>query len=206
MLKTLAAGLVVIGLVWSSPVAAQWRVTMALDREQYSSMAAGESEEAPELGYAQVRPWLPLIWSLRVDGPPIGSRFRAGVEVRHGIADLGINGGTLVVLDADGLLRIVGVAPVLSYRLLSHEATQLRAEFVPVVERWSLRDEGKNVSLALLGGLALEAPLGSAIGVVAGLRGGFNPIAPIDTEWVPFGLEPQSGWRWGVRLGLTVTP
>lgn len=195
------AGLMTLAL--TVPAAAQWRVAVGVEREQFGSLASGFTE----FGSARFVPDRPVVWSLRVEGPGPGGgdAVRLGFEVRRTSTDLALVTTAATLVPHDGLLAVTGLAPLVRLRVgrgaRAAGEVELAIEGMPLFEWWAITGEPTALHVGGLAGVGLRVPFTRAVGLDLGLRAGITPGSVLGDP-VPEDLETKAARRWSVRAAV----
>jgi hypothetical protein len=178
--------LVLLLLVSSAPVAAQWSVSAGVR----SPRDAGGAIE-PATGRS-LEPYRPTMWEVGLDHAT--GRVGVGLRLRYASSSLALEGDEAVAIVKDAL-SVYGFDPEVSLRLgVLGAGAVVRVLAGPVLELWKLPDIGSRVRVGASAAIALEVPLGGRWSAVA-RAGGAVTSSPFEAEDLDVGLERRTLWR-----------
>jgi hypothetical protein len=177
-----------------SPVIAQWSAAIQLGSDRFWGGASDDTEE-----HRSFLPYRPSTFTAAVHHR--GSRMGVGLRLGYSEAALGLEGNSAVVA-AKGVFAIYSVAPDLSYRVATLGAgNSVLLQAGPLLELWSITDEGTRTRIGGHGGVALLVPVGGRFNAI--LSGSLAVLrSPFEKGELPEGFEMQTLWRRGIAGGL----
>jgi hypothetical protein len=177
-----------------TPAVAQWVVSLEIGAERFWG---GSIETTPE--QRSFRPYRPTTLGIglerKADDLGIALRFR------YAEAPLALEGEE-AALAVKGIFDVYSIAPELSYRLVTvgHDVP-ITLHAGPLVEVWSIVDEGSKTHVGAHGEVSLTVPLGSGLAGTF-LAGGAVMPSPFSPEQLIENYEPRTLWRRGVAARL----
>jgi hypothetical protein len=124
-----------------------------------------------------------------------------GVQMHYAEASLGLEGeGAAVALE--GVFTVVSISPEAAYRIASFgPGNQVRIHAGPLLEIWSIIDEGSRTRVGVQGALSIDVPLGGRFGGSV-LAGAALVPSPFETGELDPGYELRALWRRRFAVGL----
>jgi hypothetical protein len=177
-------------LAWCRPAAAQWRVSVEVGADRFWG---GSIETTPD--QRSFRPYRPTVVGLGLERRM--TSVGIGVRLRYVDAAIALVGEGAAVA-VNGVFDIYGISPEITYRLARVGGNnELLVHAGPLIEAWSIIDEGTDVHLGVQGGLSLRVPLGGRFAGSLTLGGAVSP-SPFKPEQLEQNYEPRTLWRRGV--------
>ena len=197
---------VVVVLLWwfacgPANLFAQWRVGLDVTNEWL--FGASGPGPAAVAGSPSFRPYEPIWWGLRVEGP--GNGIRPVLTLRAGAPDLALEGEEATVIEHFGVTDVLGAIPEVAFPIARiQEGVRLLASAGVVVERWSFEGQEARLRAGPTGGIELAVSLGGRLEGAIGASVGVLPESIFTVSDLPETLEPRSVWRRSLRGSLKV--
>ena len=161
----------------------------------------GSSVDTSSDSSGAFRPFRPATLGLRIERSL--SRLGIGIGVLYGQADPALIGRDATVIGYGGPLRLLELAPAVSWRLTTLGAGGLYVAGGPVVDRWSWAEGPTRWRFGGEVSATVEAPLGGSAALVA--RGGVGRTPSIfERTDLPEEFELRPSWRRSIALGVTL--
>jgi hypothetical protein len=184
----------------TTPLAAQWRVTLVRD----NAASSGDSRSSTDPGHPELRAEHPATWSLAIGRQ--SHAWRASIDIHRSVADLAEVSASSTVMSRS-LLKAWGPAIELARRIAGRDgAAELFAAAGASADRWSFDLSESSPRWRITARAALEAgfPIGSGWSGVMRWQLLAGPSVFTAAE-LPEGFLPRTGVRLGVGLGVSRT-
>lgn len=187
-------------LVAATPVRGQtnrWRLALEAGEIRFGGSSVDTSSDSS----GAFRPFRPATLGLRIERGL--DRLGIGIGVMYGEADPALVGPDATVIGYGGALRLLELAPAVSWRLTSLGDGGLYVGGGPVIDRWSWSEGPTRWRVGGEVSATVEAPLGGAAALVA--RAGVGRTASIfEPTDLPQEFELRPSWRRSVAIGVTL--
>ncbi len=180
--------------VWCSPLMGQWAVSAEVGSDRYWGGSVEKTAERRSF-----LPYRPTTFGVGVERR--AGRLAVGVRFRYAYASLALEGAEAVVA-AKGIFTAYSISPELVYRVGSIGSVQaLSLHAGPLLEVWSVIDEGSETRLGMQGALSLAVPLGSSFAGSIMVGAALIP-SPFGPGQLNPDFERRALWRRRVAAGL----
>lgn len=187
-------------LAAATPVRGQtnhWRFALETGEIRFGGSSADTSSDSS----GAFRPFRPATLGLRIERGL--DRLAIGIGVLYGEADPALVGPDATVIGYGGPLRLLELAPAVSWRITSLGAGGLYLGGGPVLDHWSWSEGPTRWRVGGEVSATVEAPLGAGAALLA--RAGVARTASIfEATDLPQEFEPRPSWRRSIALGLTL--
>ena len=187
-------------LAAATPVRGQtnrWRLALETGEIRFGGSSVDTSSDQS----GAIRPCRPATLGLRIERGL--DRLGIGIGVMYGQADPALVGPDATVIGYGGALRLLELAPALSWRIASLGAGGLYLGGGPVIDRWSWSEGPTRWRAGGEVSATVEAPLGGAAALLA--RAGVVRTASIfEPADLPQEFDLRPSWRRSIALGLTL--
>ena len=161
----------------------------------------GSSVDTSSVSAGAFRPFRPATLGLRVERGL--NRLGIGIGLLYGEADPALIGPDATVIGYGGPLRLLELAPAVSWRLTGLGAGGFYLAGGPVLDRWSWAEGPTRWRFGGEVSVSVEAPLGGNAALVA--RGGVGRTASVfERADLPEDFELRPSWRRSIALGVTL--
>jgi hypothetical protein len=175
------------------PAAGQWTVGLELGADRFWG---GSLEVASE--HRSFRPYRPTIFGGSLERR-LG-RGGVGLHLHYTEASLALEGADAVVA-AKGAFKVYSASSEVSYRIASVSSnSHVRVRVGPLLEVWSVVDEGSRTRFGVQGAASLHIPLASRITGSVSAGAALIP-SPFEDGELP-GYELRALWRRRFSVGL----
>jgi hypothetical protein len=179
--------------ILGTPALAQWAVFLEVGADRFWG---GSVENAPER--RSFRPYRPTTLGAGLERR---GTVGVGLRLRYTGASFALEGEDAVVA-VKGVFDVYSASPEISYRIASvGPGNQLRLHAGPLLEVWSLIDEGSRTRIGIQGGVSLGIPLGSRFAGSVGAGAAVSPSPFKEGELDP-PYELRVLWRRSVTARL----
>jgi hypothetical protein len=193
--------LICIGsLLLASPLHAQarrWNVTIEGGEMRFGGTSADTSFDAT----GAFRPSRPATLGLRLERGT--GAVRLGVGLLYGAGPAALIGPDVSVAAVGDPLRLLELAPTVSWRISRMGAASLWAGAGPIVDRWSWSAAATRLRVGGEVAGRLEAPLGNTTALTVRLGLARTPSILEDDDLPPT-FERRASWRSSIALGLAL--
>jgi len=194
MIQRCLAVFLAVTAVASTPAVSQWTMTAEVGAERFWGGSIEKSEEQRSF-----RPYRPTGFGIGLERR--AGKLALGVGLRYSSAGLALEGSDGLSA-VNGIFTVYSLLPELVYqisRLGSLNRLSLHAG--PLLEFWSVLDEGSETRLGVQGALSMNVPLGGRFdgSVAAGAALISSPFGP--TQLDP-AFERRPLWRRRFAVGL----
>ena len=163
----------------------------------------GSSVDTSSDSTGAFRPFRPATLGLRIERGL--NRLGIGIGLLYGQADPALIGRDATVIGYGGPLRLLELAPAVSWRLTGIGAGAVYLAGGPVFDRWSWAEGPTRWRFGGEVSATLEAPLGGNAALVA--RGGVGRTASVfERADLPEDFELRPSWRRSIALGVMLRP
>jgi hypothetical protein len=193
--------IVICCLAAATPVCGQtnrWRLAIEAGEIRFGGSSVDTSSDSS----GAFRPFRPATLGLRIERGL--DRLGVGIGVMYGEADPALVGRDATVIGYGGALRLLELAPAVSWRLTLLGAGGLYLGGGPVIDRWSWSEGPTRWRVGGELSATVSAPLGGAAALVA--RAGVGRTASIfEAADLPEEFELRPSWRRSIALGVTLS-
>ena len=187
-------------LAAAAPVRGQtnrWRLALETGEIRFGGSSVDTSSDSS----GAFRPFRPATLGIRIERGR--GRLAIGLGVIYGQADPALVGPDATVIGYGGPLRLLELAPAVSWRITSLGAGGLFLGGGPVIDRWSWSEGPTRWRLGGEMSATVEAALGASAALLA--RVGVARTASIfEATDLPQEFETRPSWRRSIALGLTL--
>jgi hypothetical protein len=173
--------------VMGSPAYAQWQASVEIGASRFWGASRELSGQ-----HRSFRPYRPTTLGASLERR--GQRLAAGVYLNYSKSSLALE-GTDAVVAVRGVFQTFSISPQMGYRLTYLRGdNQLRLQVGPLIELWTIVDEGSRIRAGAQGALSLDVPLGGRFGgsVLAGIA---VVPSPFNSDELDVGYERLALWR-----------
>jgi hypothetical protein len=180
--------------VTASAAHAQWTVSLEIGADRYWGGAVDSTPEGLSL-----RPYRPTTVGAGVERRT--GRWGIGLRLRYAEASLALEGADAVTA-VKGVFTVYSAAPEASYRVSRLGAgSRLVIHGGPLLEAWSVTDEGSETRIGVQAAFSLEVPLGGRVS--GALSAGAAVISsPFADDQLDPAFERRALWRRRVAAAL----
>jgi hypothetical protein len=173
---------------------ARWGLAVELGMASFR----GHAEAPDDVPETSAHPSPARTWGVRLDR----TGRRVGLSVRMLIAVTGVEfENDNASAEAKNLLDLLEISPQVSYLIFQPREAAVRLHAGAVINRWSPDGDDARTSTGALGGVSIEAPFSTRVGVLVRWEGVVTGSV-FDDDDLPPGFNSKSGWSQRYVLGV----